>query len=235
MRYEKGSFITVPSRETLRGLHPTAQTLYMWLCAYANETGKCFPSRKTLAEDVGCSEDTIDKMLGILVETGLVKKRGRVENGEKLSNLYTVLVAGGSRQNRLPPPPESATLAARNGINSNHLTQSNELTSETDVSRVVEVSEEERPKREKRDTEYLKVYELFTRVHGRIPLNWRNSKTQIQSAKNLLEEHSLEEIEDAVKWYKDLRHIEHCYDVSTPWDLDTKWLKFEKFVEKQEV
>lgn len=144
MKYTRGSFITVPSREVLRGLHPTAQALYMWLCSYSNETGQCFPSRRTLAEDVGCSEDTIDKMLGILMETGLVKKRNRVENGEKLSNLYTVLVVGGSRQNRVPSPTESGTVAARIGINSIHLTKP----TEERVPRVViEVPDSEEPTR----------------------------------------------------------------------------------------
>lgn len=151
MKYERGSFITVGSRDTLRGLHPTAQTLYMWLSSYANETGNCFPSRKTLATDCGCSEDTIDKMLLVLLEKGLIQKQNRVQGGEKLSNLYTVLVIGGSRQNRLPSPPESATLAARNGINSNHLTQPTEEGALEDELRFVTVTEsdEERAPRKK--------------------------------------------------------------------------------------
>lgn len=101
MKYERGSFITVPSREMLRGIHPTAQTLYMWLCGYANETGTCFPSRKTLADDVGCSERTIDQMVDILRERELLKVNPRMDGDKQLSNLYTVLV--------VPPLAESAT------------------------------------------------------------------------------------------------------------------------------
>lgn len=143
MKYERGSFITVASRDTLRGLHPTAQTLYMWLSSYANETGNCFPSRKTLANDCGCSEDTVDKMIVVLIEARLLEKKNRVENGEKLSNLYTVLVVGGSRQKRLPSPLESARVAARNGINSNQLTQTNEEGGSEDGTRAAKVYEPE--------------------------------------------------------------------------------------------
>lgn len=86
--------------------------------------------------------------------------------------------------------------------------------------------------RGRKDTSYLQVYESFNAIHGKWPQNWKSNRTQIQAAKNLLEERGLEEIESAIKWYKDLKHLNHCYDVSTPWDLDSKWKKFEEFVEK---
>ncbi len=98
MKYEKGSFITVPSRDRLRGKHPTAQALYMWLSAYANETGDCFPSRTRLAKDCGCSEKMIDKMLDSLIKLGLVKYEKRIEGNKNLTNLYTVIVWEGGAQ-----------------------------------------------------------------------------------------------------------------------------------------
>lgn len=97
---------------------------------------------------------------------------------------------------------------------------------------IVYEEENAKPEKEKKDTGYLQVYDLFNVIHVKWPLNWKSNRTQIQSAKNLLEERGLEAVEDALKWYKDLRHINHCYDVSTPWDLDSKWTKFEEFVEK---
>jgi len=68
MKYQKGSFITVPNSEALKGIHATAQCLFMWLCYHANQDGKCFPSRKRLAELCGASVDTFDKMTMLLVE-----------------------------------------------------------------------------------------------------------------------------------------------------------------------
>ena len=127
MKYEKGSFITVPSREVLRGLNPIAQSLYMWLCSYANESGNCFPSRATLAKDVGCSDNSIDRMLDILLEKGLIQKETRLKNGEKQTNLYTVIVRGGSPTRSLPSPTQGVGVAPHRGIELNLvLTQSTE-------------------------------------------------------------------------------------------------------------
>lgn len=143
MKYERGSFITVASRDTLRGMHPTAQALYMWLSSYANETGDCFPSRKTLANDCGCSEDSVDKMISVLLEAGLLEKRKRIANGEYQSNMYRVLIVGGSRSQRGPWPLTAGTVAARNGINSNQLTQTNEEGGSEDGTRAAKVYEPE--------------------------------------------------------------------------------------------
>ncbi len=69
----------------------------MWLSAYANETGDCFPSRTRLANDCGCSEKMIDKMLDSLIKLGLVKYEKRVEGNKNLTNLYTVIVWDGAQ------------------------------------------------------------------------------------------------------------------------------------------
>lgn len=126
MKYERGSFITVPSREVLSGLHPTAQTLYMWLCAYANETGTCYPSRKTLAKNVGCSETMIDNMVDLLVENGLLKIKGRKDGDKQLSNLYTVLIQPPLPHSGTPPTTQYEGVYHDVRTNSIQLTQSNE-------------------------------------------------------------------------------------------------------------
>ncbi len=101
----------VPSKAVLRNLNPIAQNLYMWLCSYANETGNCFPSRTTLAFDVGCSDRTIDNMLELLIEKGLVKKTQRVHEGVNLTNYYTVIVGGVAKEVLHPPELASPGVA----------------------------------------------------------------------------------------------------------------------------
>lgn len=123
MKYERGSFITVPSREKLRGMHPNAQILYVWLCSYANETGKCFPSRKTLATDCGFSENTVDRMLSMLVKNGLLTKKHQKVGDTNTSNLYTVLIAGGSPPQHPPSPHTGATVPPDVRTNSIQLTE----------------------------------------------------------------------------------------------------------------
>lgn len=95
MKYQKGSFITVPNSEALKGIHATAQCLFMWLCYHANQEGKCFPSRKRLAELCGVSVDTIDNMTALLIEKRLIVKTTRKKD-EKVNktNLYEVIIGG---------------------------------------------------------------------------------------------------------------------------------------------
>lgn len=135
MKYAQGSFITVPSKETLRGLDPMAQTLYMWLCSYANETGTCFPSRNTLANDVGCSDKSIDRMLTLLLEKGLVVKQRQIKEDAYTSNLYTVLVVGGSPSQSPPQPPTVARVAPESPTNSIHITQPIEVAEDREYTR----------------------------------------------------------------------------------------------------
>ncbi len=147
MKYDKGSFIVVPSRSSLEGINPIAQTLYMWLCAYAGDTGECFPSRTTLSAKVGCSDNTIDRMLLILLEKGLIKKENRFKNNEKQTNLYTVQILGGTPTASLPTPTRSPGVAPQDGIELNPvLTQSTYL-----PAGAVITYEDEKPPREKKD------------------------------------------------------------------------------------
>lgn len=94
MKYEKGSFITVPNSTALKGLHATAQCLFMWLCHHANQDGKCFPSRKRLAELCDVSVDMIDKMMKILVERRLVEKETRKNGTKNETNIYAIILGG---------------------------------------------------------------------------------------------------------------------------------------------
>lgn len=87
MKYEKGTFITVP-RASIIGIGVGPQSLYMWLCSYANNSDDCFPSRATLAEMMGCTERTVDGYLEELISLGLVEKESRYIEGRQTSNLY---------------------------------------------------------------------------------------------------------------------------------------------------
>lgn len=108
MKYERGSFIVVPSREKLRGMPVPAQALYMWLCAYANEEGECFPSRTKLAKDLDCSLPTVDRFTDYLMLKGLLKVEKRfTEKGENMANLYSLVIWEGGSKGDLPPSKPS--------------------------------------------------------------------------------------------------------------------------------
>jgi hypothetical protein len=92
MKYEKGSFITVPNKSYLDELNGNELGIYLWLCAYANEEGECFPSRSVLSKNIKVSKDTLDKVLKKLVDIGLISKESRYQENEQTSNLYQIIV-----------------------------------------------------------------------------------------------------------------------------------------------
>lgn len=102
MKYKKGTFVVVPNIDILAGKNTEIQTLFMWLCIFADENGQCFPSRKLLAQRCGLGIRTIDKYIDLLVELKLVdkKKRFNKKKNEFSSNLYQVVI---------PPALPSAT------------------------------------------------------------------------------------------------------------------------------
>lgn len=94
MKYTKGTFVVVPNKEYLKGKPSEMQTLYFWICSYANEDGQCFPSRTRLAKEVGCNVRTIDKYMKVLIDEGfIIKQIRKVEGGKQnLSNIYTLML-----------------------------------------------------------------------------------------------------------------------------------------------
>lgn len=95
MRYEKGTFVTIPNIHILKGLKPHVQAVYMWITIHSNEKGVCFPSRRRLAESSGIGLRTLDSSINILCTKGLLKKTSRVdpENPKfNLSNIYQMMI-----------------------------------------------------------------------------------------------------------------------------------------------
>jgi len=88
-------FAIVPEWLISADVPDKALRVYMALARRANnDDGTCYPSRETIAEDVGgCSVDTIDRCLKALAKIGAVTwEKRRTASGEPTSNLYTVMV-----------------------------------------------------------------------------------------------------------------------------------------------
>ena len=101
-------------------------------------------------------------------------------------------------------------------------------------AQIIETPENEEETPKKSPPKYPNAKQVFA-MWGKYPKNWDLNTTQLRAAENLFEERGLESIENAIKWYKDLKDREFCPQVSTPYELDSKWSKFEKFVDKQET
>lgn len=124
--------------------------------------------------------------------------------------------------------PSSSALAS--SFTSISVANAPQVTEERDEEKPVKVSAKKYPHAKE-------VFTLFGLLenNGSYPKNWERNTTELVAAENLFEERGLAEIENALSWYQDFKGREYCPDVSSPHGLDSKWAKFEKFVEKQEV
>lgn len=138
IKYEKGTFITVPNINNMDGKPSEMQSIFIWLCKYANDEGTCFPARRTLAKRAGCSLASVDKYLKQLEDDGFIKKTTRSTNiNGQTSNLYQLQIIDGGVsktilgyiENDTPPSIKNETLTKSN-INSIHLTKDTDLQSD---------------------------------------------------------------------------------------------------------
>ncbi len=127
MKYKKGTFTIVPNLQHLEGKPPELQTVFLWICSYANDDGRCFPSRSALAKKAGMSIRTVDKYIEQLVELGLLTKTIRLKKGtiENTSNLYQIMLLDAQpSENDSTTPRASLIPLTIPSINNTNLTTS---------------------------------------------------------------------------------------------------------------
>lgn len=122
-----------------------------------------------------------------------------------MSNVYQIVLVSDRQEGGVPQTPGVVSQGTHN-YNQSNIT--------------IEYSDESQNKssKEKKDTTYVRIFELW----GKYPLNWKVNRTEIQAAKNLLEEHGLEDCKEALDFYKKHKHEEFCPQILKPSDLDRK-------------
>jgi hypothetical protein len=139
--YKPGSFFQVPNREIYRSLKPNAKVVYVAICDYADESGSCYPSRKTLATDTGISVRSVDGAIKELVAAGVIEKQERKkEGGDNFSNVYQIMMVA-TDEGGAAPALGGAAVTPRGAGNST-LTIPTELQPKNDKT-LTDVSEAE--------------------------------------------------------------------------------------------
>lgn len=95
IKFVPGSFVTVPSKYLVMRVDAVSQSVFLWLCSYANyeRDGYCYPSIKTLADLCHVSRNTVKARIKKLEKAGLITKTvRRREGGTNLTNLYRILI-----------------------------------------------------------------------------------------------------------------------------------------------
>ncbi len=220
MRYSKGSFITVPNKEALRGMKPATQCLFMWLCQYANTTGKCFPSKKTLATDTGMSESAVLRSMKELEDARLVIKENRTDKkkGNK-SNLYHILIWGVSERQ------EGGVRGTREGV-SDVPTNSNHIELKPDNSTPPQDGEGV-------DGALVnKLIDAFVDVNPSFTLFYRR-KNQRDAAKRLIAQHGLERMIAVVKFLPTSNRVKFAPTITSPTQLEERIAALFAWAEKE--
>lgn len=98
-------FSIVPEWVLNLPISANAVRLYAILQRYADkDSGKCHPSRKTLADRCMVSVSSLDRALAELIDAGAVSKKHRVNaSGDMTSNQYTVITVAGVASPMMPP------------------------------------------------------------------------------------------------------------------------------------
>lgn len=73
------------------------------------------------------------------------------------------------------------------------------------------------------------IQKIFLEVLGRNPSNWRINKTQLQACENLYTERTPEKVRSALEFFKEHKHEEYCPQITSPYDLDSKWTKLGEY------
>jgi hypothetical protein len=90
MKYRKGEFLVIPNKTAMKGLKPSTQTVYLWICSFADESGQCFPSINLIAEYAGVSRMTVITSIKELEKLGILSHKKRKAGIENLTNLYQI-------------------------------------------------------------------------------------------------------------------------------------------------
>lgn len=89
--------------------------VYVALCAFAAQNDTCFPSVETLAGAASCSKRQVFRCLEVLEEVGLIARKQRFKDKEKISNVYEIRGSQGAfkgKKRKLAeiPPGDSQSL-----------------------------------------------------------------------------------------------------------------------------
>ena len=128
MKFIKGDFVVVPNKELILSYRGACLNVYLAICSFADDEGKCFPSYETLAKVTGYTTRACKDGVQELLDNGVITKEKRERpNGSQASNYYQIFVKyddtdvvqreGGVNHSSLPSEPQFTPLTQP--INSN--------------------------------------------------------------------------------------------------------------------
>lgn len=220
MKYKKGTFVIIPNKDKLRGKPSEMQSIYFWLCEHANNTGGCFPTKKTLMDEAGCSHNTLDKYLAQLVSDGFLSMKNRHKKGtnELTSNYYQILIVPENPKMGQPTTNNGLTGTPKNGletvssINSNQITTVSTKVESPDSPFKVKTTplifsyEEELNELKESEEKYKKIIALFFMRKGwkfENRMQYKTAYKRVKKSAEDLEGYNSEQLTKAFEYCED--------------------------------
>jgi DNA-binding Lrp family transcriptional regulator len=201
----------------------------------------CFMSNARLAERYDMSERTITKNISALIEAGFLVQTGfdgrsRHLSARHVSAMKDVKVLGRVEPEFYADPNQSSRIensidnTITSEANASHVSVNEDIGEDEYSTAIVDDNGNEiNPTFRKKDTSYRVVFNAFAPDY---PKSWERNTTQIKSAKALMAERGMEQVQKALDFYRKNCHRQFIPEISTPYDLDTKWEKLLAFKDK---
>lgn len=105
--FKPGTYALVPNKHLLPQMKGAPLSVYITLCAHADDQGVCFPGIKRICDTTGYDRATVFRALTTLIELEVIERHNRTtSDGDPDSNLYRILLADypqGSRTHATTP------------------------------------------------------------------------------------------------------------------------------------
>lgn len=248
---DKAYFTMVPNI-VLNHSSAVDQALYMQMKRFAGEKsggGYCTASKRTLMTKLGVGIKALNASIEYLVEHKWINLAGtrkvmtdggfqdiQIFRVNDIWKLNTEHYKGASESTPLHEGvAESAqgALERRKGVAESATTKNYKTirTLSGETPRVVEdfPEREGKLKAQPKHPHAKSVFGLW----GKYPRNWDLNTTQLRAAENLYEERGIEDVSSFLEWYAKHKNDDFCPQVSSPYDLDSKWDKLGAFYDKQ--
>lgn len=224
-------YAVIPANVRYSDIPSGSKLLFGELTALSTREGYCWATNKYFAEIYETHVDTITSWLGALQKNGFI----RMEVDKMAGNKRKIWMV--SDKFGLPLPEKIRVATRENTVPSisikNNISDKSQKEENSDIVEVPISSDGDeragRPKREKADISYRAVFQAFKEKY---PKNWDLNRTQIQAAKNLLEERGLKGVKAALEFHRENSEHEFCPTITSPYDLDSKWSKLFAFKTK---
>jgi phage replication O-like protein O len=222
----------------------------IWRKTYGWSKKEDWVSNSQLSESTGIARPNITRTLNSLKEKNIISKNGKKVSVNKNYNEWKVewrkVISPDNRvispdnkklSHQIPTKASKANILKSGDKSPHKEIMSFNKKGEDYEEGVIDMDgdntliEEKKPQTKKYPNAPA-IRKIFLTETGKCPANWKINKTQLQACENLYTEQTPRVVQNALRWHKEHKDIEFCPQITSPYDLDSKWTKLNLFKKK---